>query len=76
MMKEDLSRKNIKFEYIDILENMRNLKEFLHYRDNNDNIFLEMKKEGKLGIPLVVIESDEGVKLIVDEYKADFINSI
>ena len=72
MLKEDLSNKNIKFEYIDILESMSNLKQFLYFRDNFD-IFEEYKISGKLGIPLSVIEENGERKLFIENYKADFI---
>lgn len=72
MLKKDLSKKNIEFQYIDILENMENLKEYLKYRDTHI-IFDEYKKINKLGIPLVVIEKDGHEELFTEHYKADFL---
>lgn len=42
-------------EYKNITENTTNLKEFLAYRDN-DSIFQEVKKNGKIGIPFFILE--------------------
>lgn len=72
MLKEDLSKKNINYEYINILESMSNLKEYLYFRDNNE-IFNEYKESQKLGIPLVVVKSNDDTKLFLERYKADFI---
>lgn len=71
-MKEDLSNKNLKYEYIDILENMGNLKEYLYYRDNSE-LFNSYKEQQKLGIPLVIVESENETNLFIEPYKADFI---
>lgn len=71
-MKEDLSKKNLKYEYIDILENMGNLKEYLYYRDNSE-LFKPYKEQQKLGIPLVIVESENETTLFIEPYKADFI---
>lgn len=73
MLKEDLSKRNAEFEYINILDSLSNLKEFLRFRDNNDDVFKMYKENGKLGIPLVVLESEDGIKLITEVHKADFI---
>lgn len=40
-------------EYIDITENTRNLREFLHFRDN-DPVFDPVREHGGIGIPLFV----------------------
>ncbi len=42
-------------EYIDITASTGNLKEFLHYRDN-DPTFVPVKEKGGIGIPLFVNE--------------------
>ncbi len=72
MLKEDLSKKNINYEYINILESMANLKEYLYFRDNNE-LFDEYKANQKLGIPLVVVKSYNETKLFIERHKADFI---
>lgn len=63
-MKEFLSTNNINFVYLDISENMLNLKTYLKYRDSRPE-FEEIKKKGRVGIPFIVINNGE--KLIFDE---------
>ena len=46
-------------EYIDITENTQNLREFLHFRDN-EPIFEQVRHRGGIGIPLFVRE--DGLK--------------
>ena len=46
-------------EYIDITENTQNLREFLHFRDN-EPIFEQVRYCGGIGIPLFVRE--DGLK--------------
>ena len=71
-MKEDLSSKNVDYTYMDILSNLGTLKEYLHYRDNEKG-FEKYKESGKLGIPLVIMETDSETKIIIEPYKVDFI---
>lgn len=59
-MKEFLSDENIKFLYLDITENMLNLKNFLKYRDNSPE-FAEVKKAGRVGLPCIVINNGEEI---------------
>lgn len=63
-MKEFLSENNIKFAYLDISEGMLNLKRYLKYRDFRPE-FEEIKKAGRVGIPMIVI--NDGEKLIFDK---------
>ena len=53
-------QKNRGFEaaYIDITENTQNLREFLHFRDN-DPVFEPIRQRGSIGIPLFVREDGE-----------------
>jgi glutaredoxin-related protein len=67
-MKEFLSQNNIKFAYVDITESMFNLKTYLKLRDNRPE-FEEIKKSGRVGIPLISI--NHGEKLIFDEPDLD-----
>lgn len=46
---------NKKYEYINIGEHVKNLKEFLALRDNN-HVFDHCKKTGAAGIPCFVLE--------------------
>ncbi|MBR6801381.1 MAG: hypothetical protein IKM61_06490 [Eubacteriaceae bacterium] len=47
--------RGFKDEYIDITENVLNLKEFLKYRDT-DPVFEPVKEKGGIGVPLFVKE--------------------
>lgn len=62
-MKEYLSQNNIDYIYLDITENMLNLKKFLKYRDNRPE-FDEIKKTGRVGLPCIVI--NDGEKIVFD----------
>ncbi len=70
-LKKDLEEKNIKFEYINILDNLYNLKQYLYYRDNHPG-FDEYKKNQKFGIPLVVVESNGETNIYIELESADF----
>lgn len=58
--KEYLSKKNIKFAYVDITESMLNLKKFLKYRDNYKE-FDEIKRLANVGIPCIVVNKGEKI---------------
>lgn len=51
--------KNIGYTYLDIGENLANLKEFLSFRERE--AFESVRREGKIGIPCIVTEADEVV---------------
>ncbi len=73
-MKEFLSRENVPFLYLDITENMINLKRFLKYRDSLPE-FDEVREAGRVGLPCVVINDGEEIVfdkelLKVDELRA------
>lgn len=61
--KEYLSENNVKYLYLDVSENMINLKRFLKYRDDYDE-FNSIKEKGSIGLPCIVI--DDGEKIIFD----------
>lgn len=61
--KEYLSNHNVKFVYLDITENMLNLKMFLKYRDNYE-VFKEIKEAGRVGLPCIVV--NDGEQIIFD----------
>lgn len=75
-LKKELLDKGIKFEFINIIESLENLKKFLHFRDNYEDIFKECKLNGKLGIPLIVVETDTEIKLFTKNTKEDFLNQL
>lgn len=58
--KEFLSENEVNYIYLDISENMINLKRFLKYRDNAPE-FKEIKDEGRVGLPCIVIENGEEI---------------
>ncbi len=53
MAKKNLDYYRNDYEYIDINENLKNLKEFLKIRDSS-LIFDDVKKTGSIGIPLLI----------------------
>jgi len=53
--------KDIELDYKNIIEGTKMLKEFLSYRDN-DKIFTNVVKEGKIGIPFFILE--DGTKTL------------
>ena len=67
-MKEFLSDNGVNFEYIDITDSMRNLKIYLKLRDIRPE-FDEIKKNGRVGIPFIMI--DNGEKFIFDQPELD-----
>lgn len=48
---------NFQYEFIDINENIENLKDFLKIRDNRLE-FKEIKELGYVGIPAILMEND------------------
>lgn len=57
--KKGLSTLNdIELEYKNITGDTATLKEFLAYRDN-DSIFQEVKRSGRIGIPFFILENGE-----------------
>lgn len=67
-MKEFLSDNEVKFAYLDITENMLNLKLYLKYRDNAD-AFNIIKEAGRVGVPCIVV--NDGEQIIFDEKELD-----
>ena len=58
-------KRGFEAEYIDITENTKNLREFLGMRDS-ETIFISVKENGGIGIPLFVME-DGRKTLDIDE---------
>lgn len=61
--KEYFEKVNYKYEFINITESMKNLKEFLALRDNRKE-FEEVKKLGYIGIPAILTDDN---KIILDD---------
>ena len=56
--KEYFEKVNYKYEFINITESMKNLKEFLSLRDNRKE-FEEVKKLGYIGIPTILTDDNK-----------------
>ena len=52
----DLNNAGVSYEFLDFADNLKNLKEFLVIRDR-DEVFLEVRKNGSIGIPCIVDEN-------------------
>lgn len=61
-----LEKAKISYVFLDFRDDLRFLKEFLSIRDTQD-IFSEVKKNGKIGIPCIISE-DGKVMLDWEEY--------
>lgn len=64
--REELDKAGAEYEYLDFSENLRNLKEFLKIRDENE-IFVAFRAEGKIGIPCI-LRADGSVTLDWKEF--------
>ena len=51
----DLKAEGKEFTFLEFADDLRNLKEFLKIRDN-DPLFANVKREGKIGIPCIVYD--------------------
>lgn len=51
--REDLDKAGVPYIYLDFSEDLKNLKEFLSYRDTLE-IFATAKENGTIGIPCIV----------------------
>lgn len=56
--KEYFEKVNYKYEFINITESMKNLKEFLSLRDNRKE-FDDVKKLGYIGIPAILTDDNK-----------------
>ncbi len=63
---EELTNAEVEYVFCDFADSLVNLKEFLAIRDNNE-LFAEPRKEGKIGIPCIV-DDNGAVKLDWDCY--------
>ena len=66
---DNLKKNNIEYEFINIHENMANLKEFLRLRDNNP-AFDDTKANGYVGIPAIMYE-DSTIELDWEKFLRD-----
>ena len=56
--KEYFEKVNYKYEFVNITESMKNLKEFLALRDNRKE-FDDVKKLGYIGIPAILTDDNK-----------------
>ena len=64
--RKDLDQAGVKYEYLDFGDSLWNLKVFLQLRDT-EQVFAELKSEGKIGIPCIVRE-DGSVTLSWEDF--------
>lgn len=57
-----LDEHKIAYTPCDITENMRNIKEFLHWRDTS-SLFDKVKEVGAVGVPLICVNQGEDLYL-------------
>ena len=72
--KEVMDESGVRFLYLDITENLANMKKFLKARDNMKE-FDEVKEEGRIGIPSLILGDNERAILDIDELK-DYLDSL
>ena len=70
VMKEELDKRGIKYLYLDITENLANLKKFLKFRENPAFDFA--KENGSIGIPAMVINDGEKIIFSIEEFDEYF----
>ena len=73
-MKEVLSKNNIKYLYVDVCENIGNLKKFLKIRDTAE-AHKETREAHRAGVPCIVIDDEvivvngpEHMQELIDQY--------
>jgi len=54
-VKEALLQKGVKFDYVEITDSMKNLKEFLKLRDKKDE-FAIVRRVHAVGIPMLLVD--------------------
>ena len=66
VMKKALDEREVKYLYLDITENLANLKKFLKFRENPAFDFA--KENGSIGIPAMVINDGEKIIFSIEEF--------
>ncbi len=72
-VKEDLLQNGIEFEYIEITDSMKNLKEFLKIRDKSD-AFKIVRRVHSVGIPMLLIDNEVNFNInqeLIDKIKEE-----
>lgn len=66
VMKKALDERGVKYLYLDITENLANLKKFLKFRENPAFDFA--KEKGSIGIPAMVVNDGEKIIFSIEEF--------
>lgn len=66
VMKNELDKRGVKYLYLDITENLANLKKFLKFRENK--VFDFAKENESIGIPAMVINDGEKIIFSIEEF--------
>lgn len=56
--KANFDKYKIEYQFVEVLESLKNLKKFLHYRDTRKDVFDRLIKIGDIGLPAIVDEND------------------
>lgn len=72
--KKVMDESGVRFLYLDITENLANMKKFLKARDNMSE-FDGAKSAGNIGIPALILGDNERAILDIDELK-DYLESL
>ena len=70
VMKKALDEREVKYLYLDITENLANLKKFLKFRE--DPAFDFAKENGSIGIPAMVVNDGEKIIFSIEEFDEYF----
>ncbi|MFP5453740.1 glutaredoxin domain-containing protein [Parvimonas sp. G1604] len=70
VMKKALDEREVKYLYLDITENLANLKKFLKFRE--DPAFDFVKENGSIGIPAMVVNDGEKIIFSIEEFDEYF----
>ena len=65
-----LDEREVKYLYLDITENLANLKKFLKFRE--DPAFDFAKENGSIGIPAMVVNDGEKIIFSIEEFDEYF----
>lgn len=58
-VKAALEKEEIKYGYVDVRESLGHLKKFLNLRDANPEVFKDVRENGRVGIPALVVDDTE-----------------
>lgn len=70
VLRKALDEREVKYLYLDITENLANLKKFLKFRE--DPAFDFAKENGSIGIPAMVVNDGEKIIFSIEEFDEYF----